>query len=105
MSVTATRGSIPTVSATLAANETMEARRRAGLPALPLAFGEAGLPVHPDLTRALCRAAGDGRYGPVSGSRELREAAAGYWQRRGVMADPELVVAGPGSKPLLYALL
>src|SRR5450755_4384817 len=36
------RGGIP-VSATLAANEAMAARRRRGLPVLPLAFGEAGL--------------------------------------------------------------
>src|SRR5579872_1222025 len=35
------------VSATLAANETMEERRRRGEPVLPMAFGEAGLPVHP----------------------------------------------------------
>ena len=34
------------VSATLAANEAMARRRRAGQTVLPLAFGEAGLPVH-----------------------------------------------------------
>ena len=33
------------------------------------------------------------------------DAAAGYWRRRGLPADPGLIVAGPGSKPLLYALL
>jgi hypothetical protein len=32
------------VSATLAANEAMMTRRARGLPVLPLAFGEAGLP-------------------------------------------------------------
>lgn len=93
------------ISATLAANEALERRRRAGLPVLPLAFGEAGLNVHPDLERRLGAAAGRGAYGPVAGSVTLREAAAGYWRRRGLPADPDLVVAGPGSKPLLYALL
>ncbi|GAB3982466.1 aminotransferase class I/II-fold pyridoxal phosphate-dependent enzyme [Actinoallomurus acanthiterrae] len=93
------------VSATLAANEALDDRRRAGLPVLPLAFGEAGLNVHPSLERELAAAAGRGAYGPVAGSAALRGAAAGYWRRRGLRADPDLVVAGPGSKPLLYALL
>ncbi|MEV5706992.1 pyridoxal phosphate-dependent aminotransferase [Actinoallomurus sp. NPDC052274] len=93
------------ISATLAANEALDHRRRAGLPVLPLAFGEAGLNVHPGLERRLGAAAGRGAYGPVAGSATLRDAAAGYWRRRGLPADPDLVVAGPGSKPLLYALL
>jgi aspartate aminotransferase len=93
------------VSATLAANEALDQRRRAGLPVLPLAFGEAGLPVLPALEDQLATAAGRGSYGPVAGSTALRTAAAGYWRRRGLAADPGLIVAGPGSKPLLYALL
>jgi aspartate aminotransferase len=93
------------ISATLAANEALDHRRRAGLPVLPLAFGEAGLPVLPALERQLSIAAGRGAYGPVAGSADLREAAAGYWCRRGLPADPGLIVAGPGSKPLLYGLL
>ena len=93
------------VSATLAANEALDHRRRAGLPVLPLAFGEAGLPVLPALEDELAAAAGRGAYGPVAGTSDLRTAAAGYWRRRGLAADPDLVVAGPGSKPLLYGLL
>ncbi|MGI8331430.1 pyridoxal phosphate-dependent aminotransferase [Actinomadura scrupuli] len=93
------------VSPTLAANEAVLRRRQAGLPVLPLGFGEAGLPVHPALTAALSAAAGRGGYGPVAGLPALRAAAAGYWRRRGLDTDPELVVCGPGSKPLLYALL
>jgi aspartate/methionine/tyrosine aminotransferase len=93
------------ISATLAANEALDHRRRAGLPVLPLAFGEAGLPVLPALERELATAAGRGAYGPVAGSTHLRTAAAGYWRRRGLPADPGLIVAGPGSKPLLYGLL
>ena len=93
------------VSATLAANETMEARRRRGEPVLPMAFGEAGLPVHPLLRAALAEAAGCASYGPVAGRARLREAAAGYWTRRGLPTGPEAVVAGPGSKALLFALM
>jgi aspartate aminotransferase len=93
------------LSATLAANEALERRRRAGLPVLPLAFGEAGLRVHPTLERELAAAADRAAYGPVAGTTELRNAVAGYWRRRGLPADPGLVIAGPGSKPLLYALL
>jgi aspartate aminotransferase len=94
-----------TVSATLAINEETERRRAAGRPVLPLGFGEAGLPVHPSLVDALSRAAGHASYGPVVGIEDLRTAAAGYWNRRGVATEPSQVVAGPGSKPLLYALL
>lgn len=93
------------VSATLAIDEETERRRRAGRPVLPLGFGEAGLPVHESLERALAEHAGCGWYGAVAGVPELRAAAAGYWDRRGVPTDPEQVVAGPGSKPLLLALL
>lgn len=94
-----------TVSATLAANEALDRRRRQGLPVIPMAFGEAGLPVHESMRAALSAGGNHNAYGPVAGSEELRTAAAGYWERRGLSTDPELVVAGPGSKPLLYALM
>jgi aspartate aminotransferase len=93
------------VSATLAANEVMAARRARGRPVLPLAFGEAGLPVHPALRRALAAAAAANGYGPVAGQEALRLAAAGYWTRRGLPTSPDQVVGGPGSKPLLFGLL
>jgi aspartate aminotransferase len=93
------------VSATLAANEALAARRRRGQPVLPLAFGEAGLPVHPSLRAALSAAAGCNAYGPVAGLPALRAAAAGYWRRRSLPTSPDSVVCGPGSKPLIYALL
>src|SRR6266702_3919636 len=48
------------LSATLAANEDIAARRRSGQAVLPLAFGEAGLPVHPALRAELSAAAGRG---------------------------------------------
>jgi aspartate aminotransferase len=94
-----------TVSATLAANEALERRRRSGAPVLPMAFGEAGLPVAPSLRAALAEAADQAAYGPVAGAAELRRAVAGYWDRRGLSTDPGSVVCGPGSKPLLFALL
>ena len=93
------------VSATLGANEAMDARRRRGEPVLHLAFGEAGLPAHQMLCAALARAAGFNSYGPVAGHPALREAAAGYWARRGLPTDAEAVVGGPGSKALLYGLI
>jgi aspartate aminotransferase len=93
------------VSLTLAANEAVAARRRRGQPVLPLAFGEAGLPVHPALRDALAAAAADNRYGPVAGHPALRSAAAGYWERRGLPTRPHAVVCGPGSKALLFGLL
>jgi aspartate aminotransferase len=93
------------VSATLAANETLARKRRAGEPVLPLAFGEAGLPTHPLLRDALAAASGGNEYGPVAGLPALREAAAGYWARRGTPTSAASVVSGPGSKALLFGLL
>ncbi|WKE71324.1 MULTISPECIES: pyridoxal phosphate-dependent aminotransferase [unclassified Streptomyces] len=98
--------SVPvTMSATLAADEALARRRRAGEEVLSLAGGEIGLPVLTGLRERLGAAADRNAYGPVAGSAALRSAAAGYWGRRGLAADPALVVCGPGSKPLLFALL
>ncbi|MFE9635295.1 aminotransferase class I/II-fold pyridoxal phosphate-dependent enzyme [Streptomyces sp. NPDC006463] len=94
-----------TMSATLAADEELERRRRGGERVLSLASGEIGLPVLPALRERLAAAADRGAYGPVAGSAALRTAAAGYWGRRGLPTDPGLVVCGPGSKPLLFALM
>ncbi|WP_436791532.1 pyridoxal phosphate-dependent aminotransferase [Yinghuangia sp. YIM S10712] len=88
----------------MAANEAMEQRRSRGERVLPMAFGEAGLPVHPLLRDELCAAAGRNAYGPVAGLPELRAAAAGYWTRRGLRTDADQVVVAPGSKALLFAL-
>lgn len=93
------------VSATLAINEAAARRHREGLHTVPLGFGEAGVPVHPSLVDALSAAASLACYGSSAGIDSLRSAAAGYWQRRSLPTDPDLVVAGPGSKALLYALL
>jgi len=93
------------VSATLAANELLDVRRRRGEPVLPMAFGEAGLPAHRMLRGALARAAGFTSYGPVAGHSALREAAALYWARRGLPTDPGAVICGPGSKALLFGLM
>ncbi|HEY6297628.1 MAG TPA: pyridoxal phosphate-dependent aminotransferase [Streptosporangiaceae bacterium] len=83
----------------------MDARRRRGEPVLPMGFGEAGLPAHPILRLALADAAGYTSYGPVAGHPGLREAAASYWARRGLPTDADQVVAGPGSKALLFGLV
>ena len=86
------------VSATLAANETLARKRRAGEPVLPLAFGEAGLPAHPLLRDALAAASGGNAYGPVAGLPVLREAAAGYWTRRGTPTSAGLGGLRPGQQ-------
>ena len=102
--LTAGRTDVP-VSATLAANEALTRKRRRGETVLPLAFGEAGLPVLPELRDALAVAAGSNAYSPVAGQAVLRQAAAGYWDRRGLPTRPDSVICGPGSKPLLFGLL
>ncbi|MFI6348096.1 pyridoxal phosphate-dependent aminotransferase [Streptomyces sp. NPDC050560] len=42
---------------------------------------------------------------PAGGGAPLREAAAGYWARRGLAVSPEAVVAAPSGAVLLLALL
>jgi len=95
----------PPLSPTLATDERVRARIAAGAPVLHLGFGEAGLPVLPGVAERLGAAAGQNGYGPVAGSPAVREAAAGYYERRGLPTAPEQVVVAPGSKALLYALL
>lgn len=93
-------------SATLALNEAIAHRRALGEDVLNLGFGEAGLPVHPELSAALSAAAtGCNNYGSVVGSEPARRAAAGYFERGGLPTTPAQVVLGPGSKALLLALL
>ncbi len=92
------------VSATLAANEALTRKRQAGEPGAAAGL-RGGLPVHPLLREALAAAAGRNAYAPVAGLPGLREAAAGYWTRRGLPTSAGAVVSGPGSKPLLFALL
>ncbi|PVG81787.1 aminotransferase [Nocardioides gansuensis] len=92
------------VSPTLAISQEIARRRAAGLDTVALGFGEASIPVHPELVRRLAQSAHRGDYGPVAGAPELLEAVAGYWTRRGVATTAAEVVCGPGSKPLLYAL-
>jgi aspartate aminotransferase len=94
-----------TLSPTLAINEAVRARRARGEEVVHLGFGEAGLPVHPLLREALGEASGANAYGAVAGSPALREAVAGYFDRRGLSTAPDQILVGPGSKPLLYSLL
>jgi aspartate aminotransferase len=106
--MTATGGRIASPvppSATLAINERIEQRIRDGADVLHLAFGEAGLPLLESVAEVLAKAAPKTGYGSVAGSREAREAAAGWYERRGLPTDPGQILFAPGSKPLIYALL
>jgi aspartate aminotransferase len=93
------------LSPTLAMNEAVRLRQGRGERVVHLAFGEAGLPVHPLLRDALEQSSSANAYGPVAGSATLRSCVAGYYSRRALATEPSQVVVGPGSKALLYALL
>ncbi|MGP4004496.1 aminotransferase class I/II-fold pyridoxal phosphate-dependent enzyme [Streptomyces sp. 8N706] len=75
----------------------------------PASFGPPapapGLPVLPELAERLFRSATGAGPEPVGGSRDVLEAACGYWSRRGLWTDTHHVAAGPGAQPLLLALL
>jgi aspartate aminotransferase len=92
-------------SATLRINEEMQARLARGEPVVHLGFGEAGLPVLPEVTEVLRVAAGQSSYAPVTGSAAARTALAGYLDRRGLPTGPDQVMLAPGSKPLLFGLM
>ncbi|MFE4056640.1 pyridoxal phosphate-dependent aminotransferase [Streptomyces sp. NPDC059096] len=94
-----------THSATLAIDEAVHARLEAGHDVLHLGFGEAGLPVAPGLAEVLADAHLRNGYGPVAGSPRARDAAAGWFTRRGLSTEPGQILFAPGSKPLLFALL
>ncbi|MFJ5260393.1 aminotransferase class I/II-fold pyridoxal phosphate-dependent enzyme [Streptomyces sp. NPDC088387] len=63
-----------------------------------------GLPLLPELSAALTGAAARTEAQPVGGGPEIREAAAGYWERRGLRTGRDQVAAGPGANSLLLAL-
>ncbi|MEV4945408.1 aminotransferase class I/II-fold pyridoxal phosphate-dependent enzyme [Streptomyces sp. NPDC053755] len=75
----------------------------------PVRYGppvpEPGLPVLPALAAILAEAAARTAVEPPGGGPVLREAASGYWWRRGLRTHPEDVVAAPGAQPLLFALI
>ncbi|RFU85841.1 aminotransferase class I/II-fold pyridoxal phosphate-dependent enzyme [Streptomyces triticagri] len=65
---------------------------------------EPGLPVLPEIAAVLAAAAGRSDTEPPGGGRPLRDAACGYWARRGLPTDHDSVAAAPGAQPLLLAL-
>jgi aspartate aminotransferase len=92
-------------SPTLAINESIRRAQGEGQDILHLAFGEAGLPVHPLFAEHLEAGTSSNVYGPVAGDQEVRSAAAAYLSRRGVSAGPDDIVMTPGSKAALFALV
>lgn len=94
------------VSATLRMNEAVAARRAAGQRTIHLGFGEASFPLPALLREELARAATRTEYAPVLGIPALRAAIAAYLTRtRALTVSPAMVAVGPGSKPMLYAML
>lgn len=92
-------------SATLELNEQVAALRAQGRSIVHLGFGEAGLPILDALLATMRDAAADASYASVAGSPVARQAAAGYWSRRGLPTTADQIIFGPGSKSLLFAAL
>lgn len=92
-------------SATLAIDEAIRAQRASGRRILHLGFGEAGVPVLPEVREVLARSAPDASYGPVAGTEVTRQAVAAWFTRRGVPTQAHQIIVAPGSKPLLFALI
>ncbi|MFI0221173.1 pyridoxal phosphate-dependent aminotransferase [Streptomyces lydicus] len=91
-------------SPNLALNQMVDRRRAAGESLVHLAFGEARLPVLPQLAAQLAAGAARAAYGPVAGAEGVRDAVAGYFTRRRLPTEAGQVIVAPGSKPLLMAL-
>ncbi|MGW8994384.1 aminotransferase class I/II-fold pyridoxal phosphate-dependent enzyme [Streptomyces zhihengii] len=75
----------------------------------PVRYGpyapETGLPVLGESAAVLAGARDTATGEPSGGGPALREAACGYWARRGLHSAPGDVVAASGAQPLLFALL
>lgn len=75
----------------------------------PVRYGppapDPGLPVLPELAAVLAAAADRTRPEPPGGGAVLREAARGYWDRRGLHGTAGGIAAAPGAQPLLLALI
>ncbi|MFJ8076744.1 aminotransferase class I/II-fold pyridoxal phosphate-dependent enzyme [Streptomyces sp. NPDC096176] len=75
----------------------------------PVRYGppapDMGLPVLPSLAAVVAAAADEASTGPPGGGPTLREAACGYWWRRGLRSRPGEVIAASGAQTLLFALL
>ncbi|MFC7303341.1 aminotransferase class I/II-fold pyridoxal phosphate-dependent enzyme [Streptomyces monticola] len=65
---------------------------------------EPGLPVLPALAAVLAASAERAHTEVPGGSAELRDAAAGYWERRGLPGERTHTAVAPGAAPLLLAL-
>ncbi|MFI6767497.1 pyridoxal phosphate-dependent aminotransferase [Streptomyces sp. NPDC050355] len=91
-------------SPNLALNQLVDRRRAEGASLVHLAFGEARLPVLPQLAEQLALGAARACYGPVAGAEGVRDAVAGYFTRRRLPTEADRVIVAPGSKPLLMAL-
>jgi aspartate aminotransferase len=96
---------ITRLSPTLSVNQAIRQAQRDGRDIVHLAFGEAGLPVHPLLAEHLQAGIPSNRYGPVAGEELVRSAAAGYLNRRGIQSSADDILITPGSKAALFALV
>ncbi|WFE42709.1 pyridoxal phosphate-dependent aminotransferase [Micromonospora sp. WMMD998] len=92
------------MSPNLALNECVARLRAEGRSIVHLGFGESRLPAFAPMVEQLCRGAHRNGYGPVAGAPDARAAVAGYFDRRRLPTEPDQVMLGPGSKPLLMAL-
>jgi aspartate aminotransferase len=93
------------MSPNLRLNEVVADRRRRGVDTLHLGFGEARLPLVPELADVLAEATRHTTYSPVAGTATARESLAGYFRRRRLPTEASHVVLAPGSKPLLFATI
>ncbi|MEU2145365.1 pyridoxal phosphate-dependent aminotransferase, partial [Streptomyces globisporus] len=75
----------------------------------PVRYGppapDPGLPVLPELAAVLAAGSARTRPEPPGGGPALREAARGYWDRRGLHGTAGGIAAAPGAQPLLLALI
>ena len=92
-------------SATVAINERCNQLIAEGREVYKLGLGQSPFPVAEPVIEALRQHAGEKDYLPVRGLRALRDAVAGYHQRRdGIVRTGEDVLIGPGSKELMFLL-
>jgi aspartate aminotransferase len=92
-------------SPTLAINERCRLLQAEGRHVYRLGLGQSPFPVPECVVEKLRTNAHEKDYLPVRGLPALREAIAGYYQRRqGIERSPDDILVGPGSKELMFIL-
>lgn len=93
-------------SSTLAVNDLIRKFEAEGIEIINASIGQSPFPVHPSIQQAVATHADKNAYYPTQGIFPLRQQVATFYQTQFRLSyDPDLILIGPGSKIIFYAIL